>query len=128
MARAKEAAFFRGHPAYAGAANTGTDFLSRRLEAQLVRAIQARLPTIRSAVDNGCAVGFDTLAKLIRAIQAQLRTTRSATDVGCAGGLLLALVLAVLISAAHCMVRGHHSAVLRSMKTRRALCWHWRVP
>ena len=57
-ARAKEAAFFRGHPAYTGAANTGTDFLSRRLEAQLVRAIQARLPTIRSAVDNGCAVGF----------------------------------------------------------------------
>jgi Dynamin central region len=58
VARAKEAAFFRGHPAYAGAANTGTDFLSRRLEAQLVRAIQARLPTIRSAVDNGCAYGL----------------------------------------------------------------------
>jgi Dynamin central region len=55
VARNKEAAFFGGHPAYAGAANTGTDFLSRRLEAQLVRAIQARLPTIRTAVDNGCA-------------------------------------------------------------------------
>lgn len=63
VAHAKEAAFFRGHPAYAGAANVGTDFLSRRLEAQLVRAIKARLPTIRSAVDNGCAVGFWDLRK-----------------------------------------------------------------
>ena len=56
VARGKEAAFFRGHPAYAGAPNVGTDFLAGRLEMQLIRAIQAQLPTIRSAVDNGWVV------------------------------------------------------------------------
>jgi hypothetical protein len=58
VARAKEAAFFRGNPAYAGTPNVGTYVLSRRLEAQLVHAIQAQLPTIRAAVDNGCAVAM----------------------------------------------------------------------